>query len=135
VTTYLIIATTAVAGLLGLLVWRRPAIARALAIGSSAFVAIVAAGAMLRTTQAAVLETPFGLSFERLTVPLDLGTSRTVAAVAFVVALVAAAVQVYSTWYLADDDRYGLFAATVSLFTSAMLLLVHSHGPPSRPSW
>ena len=45
---------------------------------------------------------------------------------AFVVALVALAVQVYSTWYLATDDRYPRFAATVSLFTAAMLLVVHS---------
>ncbi len=125
-TTYLIIGITAVAGLLGLLGWRSVALARALAIGSSAFVAIVAAGTMLRTTQSAVIETPFGLSFARFVVPLDLGTSRSVSAVAFIVALVAAAVQVYSTWYLHDDDRYGVFAATVSLFTSAMLLLVHS---------
>ena len=34
--------------------------------------------------------------------------------------------QVYSTWYLATDDRYPRFAATVSLFTAAMLLVVHS---------
>ena len=29
--------------------------------------------------------------------------------------------QVHAAWYLADDDRYGTFAATVSLFTAAML--------------
>ena len=45
---------------------------------------------------------------------------------AFIVALVALAVQVYSTWYLAADDRYASFAATVSLFTAAMLLVVLS---------
>ena len=40
--------------------------------------------------------------------------------------VVALAVQVYAAWYLQTDDRYGQFAATVSLFTAAMLLVVHS---------
>ena len=35
-------------------------------------------------------------------------------------------VQLYSTWYLETDDRYPRFAATVSLFTAAMLLVVVS---------
>ena len=35
-------------------------------------------------------------------------------AFASVVALVALAVQLYSTWYLETDDRYPRFAATVS---------------------
>ena len=59
-------------------------------------------------------------------VPLELVTDRLAVAVAFVVALVALAVQVYSTWYLETDDRYPRFAATVSLFTAAMLLVVVS---------
>ena len=53
-------------------------------------------------------------------------TDHSRVAVAFVVALVALAVQVYSTWYLETDDRYPRFAATVSLFTAAMLLVVVS---------
>ena len=32
--------------------------------------------------------------------------------------------QVYSISYLHDDDRYGPYAAQVSLFTAAMLLVV-----------
>ena len=59
-----------------------------------------------------------------LFLPLELGTSRPLAAIAFVVALVSAAVQIYSTWYLRDDDRYPVFAATVALFTAAMFLVV-----------
>jgi NADH-quinone oxidoreductase subunit L len=35
-------------------------------------------------------------------------------------------VQVFAAWYLATDDRYPRFAATVSLFAGAMLLLVVS---------
>ena len=53
-------------------------------------------------------------------------------AVASVVALVALAVQVYSTWYLETDDRYPRFAATVSLFSAAMLLVVVSGDLVSR---
>ena len=67
-----------------------------------------------------------GLHAGELLVPLDLVTDHSRVAVAFIVALVALAVQVYSTWYLETDDRYPRFAATVSLFTAAMLLVVVS---------
>ena len=43
-----------------------------------------------------------------------------------VVAIVGWAVQAFAGWYLRDDDRYGIFAATVSLFTAGMLLVVQS---------
>ncbi len=49
-----------------------------------------------------------------------------VGAVALTVIGVTLAVQVFAAWYLADDDRYPRFAATVSLFAGAMLLLVVS---------
>ncbi|MEU6391962.1 NADH-quinone oxidoreductase subunit L [Streptomyces sp. NPDC046939] len=45
---------------------------------------------------------------------------------AVLVALVATCVQLYSTGYLRDDPRYPSYAALVSLFTSAMLLVVYS---------
>ncbi|MER6155172.1 NADH-quinone oxidoreductase subunit L [Streptomyces sp. NPDC001868] len=48
------------------------------------------------------------------------------ALVAVLVSLVATCVQVYSTGYLRDDPRYPSYAALVSLFTSAMLLVVYS---------
>ncbi len=38
----------------------------------------------------------------------------------------ATCVQVYSTAYLREDPRYPSYAALVSLFTSAMLLVVYS---------
>jgi NADH-quinone oxidoreductase subunit L len=44
--------------------------------------------------------------------------------VAVAVTTVALAVQVYSVAYLHDDDRYGPYAAQVSLFTAAMLNVV-----------
>jgi NADH-quinone oxidoreductase subunit L len=46
--------------------------------------------------------------------------------VAILVGLVASGVQIYSTGYLRDDPRYPSYAALVSLFTSAMLLVVYS---------
>ena len=46
--------------------------------------------------------------------------------VALAVTIVALAVQVYSVAYLHDDPRYAPYAAQVSLFTGAMLLVVTS---------
>ncbi len=48
------------------------------------------------------------------------------ALVAVMVGLVATSVQIYSTGYLRDEPRYPSYAALVSLFTSAMLLVVYS---------
>ncbi|MGR4853332.1 NADH-quinone oxidoreductase subunit 5 family protein [Streptomyces sp. LARHCF252] len=48
------------------------------------------------------------------------------ALVAVVVGLVASCVQIYSTGYLREDPRYSSYAALVSLFTSAMFLVVYS---------
>ncbi|MCX4236071.1 NADH-quinone oxidoreductase subunit 5 family protein [Streptomyces ortus] len=48
------------------------------------------------------------------------------ALVAILVGLVATCVQIYSTGYLRNDPRYSSYAALVSLFTSAMLLVVYS---------
>ncbi|WP_225642165.1 NADH-quinone oxidoreductase subunit L [Streptomyces werraensis] len=45
---------------------------------------------------------------------------------AVVVGTVATCVQIYSTGYLRDDPRYPSYAALVSLFTSAMLLVVYT---------
>ena len=45
---------------------------------------------------------------------------------AVVVTVVAGCVQIYSTGYLREDPRYPSYAALVSLFTSAMLLVVYS---------
>ncbi|MEV6024511.1 NADH-quinone oxidoreductase subunit L [Streptomyces sp. NPDC052036] len=48
------------------------------------------------------------------------------ALVAVLVGVVATCVQIYSTGYLRHDPRYPSYAALVSLFTSAMLLVVYS---------
>ena len=67
-----------------------------------------------------------GLVMGGTDLPLGLGLSATSAFLVLVVALVTALVQVYSAWYLADDDRRGSFHATVALFSAAMLLVVLS---------
>nr|WP_202447485.1 NADH-quinone oxidoreductase subunit L [Streptomyces sp. SID5468] len=61
-------------------------------------------------------------------VPIDLALHLDGFAVliAVLVGLVASAVQIYSTGYLRDDPRYPSYAALVSLFTAAMLLVVYS---------
>ncbi|WP_405856609.1 NADH-quinone oxidoreductase subunit L [Streptomyces sp. NBC_00090] len=48
------------------------------------------------------------------------------ALVAVLVGTIATCVQIYSTGYLREDPRYPSYAALVSLFTSAMLLVVYS---------
>ncbi|MHB9859789.1 NADH-quinone oxidoreductase subunit 5 family protein [Streptomyces sp. YIM S03343] len=61
-------------------------------------------------------------------VPIDLALhiDGFAALVAILVGVVATCVQIYSTAYLRDDPRYPSYAALVSLFTSAMLLVVYS---------
>ncbi|WP_438492758.1 NADH-quinone oxidoreductase subunit 5 family protein [Streptomyces asiaticus] len=61
-------------------------------------------------------------------VPVDLALQIDgfAALVAVLVAVVACCVQIYSTGYLRDDPRYPSYAALVSLFTAAMLLVVYS---------
>jgi NADH-quinone oxidoreductase subunit L len=67
-----------------------------------------------------------------LSLSLDLRADQLSGYVAVAVALVALCVQVYSTAYLAGPGtpqaptRYPAYAATVSLFTAAMMLVVHS---------
>jgi NADH-quinone oxidoreductase subunit L len=61
-------------------------------------------------------------------IPIDLALhiDGFAALVAVLVTVVATCVQAYSTAYLRDDPRYASYAALVSLFTSAMLLVVYS---------
>ncbi|MFE3827273.1 NADH-quinone oxidoreductase subunit L [Streptomyces sp. NPDC059092] len=61
-------------------------------------------------------------------VPIDLALhiDGFAAVVAVLVGVVASCVQIYSTGYLRGDARYPSYAALVSLFTSAMLLVVYS---------
>ncbi|MFF3498538.1 NADH-quinone oxidoreductase subunit L [Streptomyces sp. NPDC003247] len=59
-------------------------------------------------------------------IELSLHIDGFAALVAVLVGLVASCVQIYSTGYLREDPRYPSYAALVSLFTSAMFLVVYS---------
>ncbi|MGB5951829.1 MAG: proton-conducting transporter membrane subunit [Ornithinimicrobium sp.] len=67
-----------------------------------------------------------GLPLGEVDVPLQLSINTLIATVALIVALVALIVQAFGRWYLWYDPRYRQFAATVALFTAAMMLVVHS---------
>ena len=62
----------------------------------------------------------------RILVTAGVRLDQAAALVAVAVTAVALAVQVYSVGYLRDDDRYAPYAAQISLFTAAMLLVVVS---------
>ncbi|MDI3385807.1 NADH-quinone oxidoreductase subunit L [Streptomyces sp. B-S-A8] len=117
----------------GLLLGRRvPGFVRPLAVLptlASAVIAVLIAvrqgggtGGGVRPVDAATELTPTG------SVPIELALHLDGFAVlvAVLVGLVASCVQLYSTGYLRDDPRYPSYAALVSLFTSAMLLVVYS---------
>jgi NADH-quinone oxidoreductase subunit L len=61
-----------------------------------------------------------------LQIPLHLLLDDLSAIVVVAVAIVGLAIQLFTKWYLHDDDRYGAFAASVSLFIAGMFLVVLS---------
>jgi NADH-quinone oxidoreductase subunit L len=66
------------------------------------------------------------LPLGQLQMPLHLLLDDLSAIVVFAVAIVGLAIQLFTKWYLHDDDRYGVFTATVSLFLAGMFLVVLS---------
>ncbi|MEV8477364.1 NADH-quinone oxidoreductase subunit L [Streptomyces sp. NPDC051173] len=112
----------------GLLLGRRaPGFVRPLAVLPTLAAAVLAVVVACRQgggepLDAATRLTPTG------SVPIDLALHLDGFAVlvAVLVGVVATCVQLYSTAYLRDDPRYPSYAALVSLFTSAMLLVVYS---------
>ncbi len=66
------------------------------------------------------------VQFGQFPVTVSVRGDAAAALVAVAVGVVATAVQVYSVAYLAEDHRYGPYAAQVSLFTAAMLVVVVS---------
>ncbi|MET9563334.1 MULTISPECIES: NADH-quinone oxidoreductase subunit 5 family protein [Streptomyces] len=112
----------------GLLLGRTaPGFARPLAVLPSVAALALAAVVAVRqgggqAVDAATELTPTG----SVPVELALHIDGFAALVAILVGLVATCVQIYSTAYLRHDPRYTSYAALVSLFTSAMLLVVYS---------
>jgi NADH-quinone oxidoreductase subunit L len=111
--------------LVGLLLPQRSrAVAAGFGIGGAA-VTMVVAVALLATLGGGRAEgSALWVEFGGLEVTAGVRLDPAAALVAVAVAVVALAVQVYSVGYLADDDRYAPYAAQVSLFTAAMLLVV-----------
>ncbi|MEU6881956.1 NADH-quinone oxidoreductase subunit L [Streptomyces sp. NPDC046712] len=112
----------------GLLLGRTaPGFVRPLAVLPTLAAAVLAVIVAVRqgggkTIEAATQLTPTG------SVPIDLALyiDGFAALAAVLVGVVATCVQIYSTGYLRDDPRYPSYAALVSLFTAAMLLVVYS---------
>ncbi|MEO7069185.1 MAG: proton-conducting transporter membrane subunit [Nostocoides sp.] len=122
-----VVAIPVLASLVGLLAARSRSAARAVSVGGVAIALVLAAYALLtRSDHPPLVSTLPAINTGDLRIPLQLQGTGPALLIGAVAALVGLAVQVYSTIYLADDDRYAVFAATVSLFTAAMLLVVLS---------
>jgi NADH-quinone oxidoreductase subunit L len=125
---WLLPALPALAALVGLFGWRLvpggpvvPAVVGsvgALVVATALVVAVEGNPALVHEN--AVAWTPTG------GIALHIGTrvDGLAAVVGVMVCVVALLVQIYSTVYMAGDPRYATYAAEVSLFTSAMLLVV-----------
>ncbi|MQY13371.1 NADH-quinone oxidoreductase subunit L [Streptomyces sp. RB5] len=112
----------------GLLLGRTaPGLVRPLAVLPTLAAAVLAALVAVRQGGDEAVDAATRLT-ETGSVPIDLALHLDGMAVlvAVLVGLVATCVQLYSTGYLRDDPRYPSYAALVSLFTAAMLLVVYS---------
>ena len=119
----------AVTAVLALAAARRPRLATGLATAGAFLTLLASLGqvvAVQHGTVAAVVTTLPPLPLGGLAVPLHLVADSLSAVVAVAVAVVGFVVQVFSRWYLRTDPRAGVFAATVSLFLAAMMLVVQS---------
>jgi len=123
----LIVLLPALAAVVGLGLRRSRPFSGLVATGTSSAVLLCAVLQLASTNDRVQTISTFGpLSTGELAVPLELIADRTSAVLALAVAVVGLAVQVFSIWYLRDDHRYPVFAATVSLFLAGMLLVVQS---------
>ncbi len=128
-TVYLALGAPFVAAVVGLLSGRTwPRLVVPVAVGGTA-IALVAAAAQTALAvegrlyeRARLADVPTGGP----PIGVDLRVDGLAALVALAVCSVALAVQVYSTAYLKGDPRYSSYAALVSLFTAAMLLVVYA---------
>nr|WSX77400.1 NADH-quinone oxidoreductase subunit L [Streptomyces sp. NBC_00899] len=112
----------------GLLLGRRaPGFVRPLAVLPTAAAFVLAAVTAARQGTGAPTDGAHRLTVTG-SVPIDLALHLDGFSVliAVLVGLVATCVQLYSVSYLRDDPRYPSYAALVSLFTSAMLLVVYT---------
>ena len=132
------IAIPLVAAVLGLAAARRSIVKDITVIAG--FLALVSAGYRLWDSRTPIGSGPVptdgtirsvtsgipALDLGGLLIPFEIAVSTRTALISLVVAAVTLAVLAFATWYLRDDDRLGVFLATVSLFAAAMQLVVHS---------
>ncbi|WP_250028691.1 NADH-quinone oxidoreductase subunit 5 family protein [Paractinoplanes maris] len=102
---------------------RRPA--ATLGIAGAAVSLLVTLGLLLFATKPIELSTHW-VSLGDIDLTLGISVGHAALYVALAVATVALFVQIYSVAYLHDDPRYAPYAAQISLFTGAMLLVVTS---------
>ena len=119
------------AGLVGLLLpagdgrsARRPAAALGIA---GAALALAAAVFLLVTVDDPVEYSVEAVRFGELPVTFGVSLGPAALYVALAVTVVALFVQIYSVAYLHDDPRYAPYAAQISIFTGAMLLVVSAN--------
>jgi NADH-quinone oxidoreductase subunit L len=134
----LVVLVPFVAAILGLFVARRSRLASAaiactgsvvtLLAGSYALYALYALPAVEDHPPAPVEVSTIGALplGQLLQMPLNLLVDDLSAIVVVAVAIVGLAIQLFTKWYLHDDDRYGAFTASVSLFLAGMFLVVLS---------
>ena len=122
----ILVEAPAAAGLIGLLLPRNSRTAGAALGIAAATVALVAAIGLtlsLPSAHSVVEWSARWVEFGPLTVTYGVLLTTPMAYVAIAVASVALAVQIYSVSYLSEDRRYAPYAAQISLFTAAMLLV------------
>jgi NADH-quinone oxidoreductase subunit L len=124
--TWLVVAAPLLASVVGLLAghrWRRlaaPVAVAGTAVATALAVVVIAGRPWDDVVTTSLGTIPTGLFH----ISVALRADGLAAVVALMVGVVALVVQVYSTAYMADDNRYSSYAALVSLFTAAMLLVV-----------
>ncbi len=127
--TRMVVLAPFVASVLGLFVARRR-IASAVIASTGGVVTLLAGSYLLYAVHhdslAGEVSTIGALPLGQLRMPLHLLVDELSAIVVFAVGIVGLAIQLFTKWYLHDDDRYGVFTGTVSLFLAGMLLVVLS---------
>ncbi len=125
---WLLLALPLAAALAGFALPRRarrvPAILAVSALGLATVASIVLAVGVLRDPERARGSSYPIARFGQLQVHVGIGLDGLAVVVAVAVCIVALLVQVYSIAYLRDDESYPRYAAQVSLFTGAMLIVV-----------
>ena len=125
----LVVLVPFLAALLGLSVARRRLASAAVAVSGGVITLLAAAYVLYGVHNGPFnpeVSTIGALPLGPLQMPLHLLLDDLSAIVVVAVAIVGLAIQLFTKWYLHDDDRYGAFTASVSLFLAGMFLVVLS---------